>query len=134
MTRNRMLFLSSVPSSRRRYRFSSIISVLTSARGRFQFSTENAYSVSTPMPSRAERFDDVADRVDAGAMAFDARQMALRRPAPVAVHDDGDVGRQLLEIDLPRQRFVGRSRRNPRQQLLKRHYGSLGVNRRVYRF
>ena len=103
---------------------SSIISVLTSARGRFQFSTENAYSVSTSMPSRAERLDDVADRVDAGAVPFDARQMALRRPAAVAVHDDGDVRRQLLEVDLARQRLVGRSRRNPRQQLLKRHYGS----------
>jgi hypothetical protein len=36
------------------YRLSSIISVFTSARGRFQFSSENAYSVSTSMPSRAE--------------------------------------------------------------------------------
>ena len=73
-------------------------------------------------------FDDVAHRVDAGAVAFDARQVALRRPAPVAVHDDGDVRRQLLEVDLARQRFVGRSRRNPRQELLKRHDGSFGVN------
>ena len=29
--------------------------------------------------------------VDAGAMALDARQVALRRPAAVAVHDDGHV-------------------------------------------
>ena len=42
MTRKRMLFLRSVPSSSLMYRFSSIISVFTSARGRFQFSTENA--------------------------------------------------------------------------------------------
>ena len=56
-------------------------------------------------------------------MAFDARQVALRRPAAVAVHDDGDVRGQLLEVDLPRQRLVGRSRRNPRQELLKRHQG-----------
>ena len=81
------------------------------------------------MPSRAERLDDVAHRVDAGAVAFDARQMALRRPAAVAVHDDGDVRRQLLEVDLARQRLVGRSRRNPRQELLKRHAGSFAVNR-----
>src|SRR5439155_19359978 len=32
----------------------SVMSVLISARGRFQFSTENAYSVSTSMPSRAD--------------------------------------------------------------------------------
>ena len=81
-------------------------------------------------PRRA--LDDVAHGVDAGAVAFDARQMALRRPAPVAVHDDGDVRRQLVEIDLARQRFVGRSRRNPRQELLKRHYGSFEVNRDSY--
>ena len=43
------------------------------------------------MPSRADAFDDVAHRFDAGAMPFDARQVALRRPAAVAVHDDGDV-------------------------------------------
>ena len=78
-------------------------------------------------------FDDVAHRIDAGAVAFDARQVALRRPAAVAVHDDGDVGRQLIEVDLPRQRFVGRSWRNPRQELLKRHadhYKSAVLDRR----
>ena len=42
MTLKRMLLRSSVSSSRPRYRFSSIISVLTSAAGRFQFSTEKA--------------------------------------------------------------------------------------------
>ena len=65
-------------------------------------------------------FDDVADRIDAGAVPFDARQMALRRPAAVAVHDDGDVRGQRVEIDLARQRFVGRSWGN-RPELLKRH-------------
>ena len=39
------------------------------------------------------RFDDVANRVDAGAVPFDARQVPLRGPASVAVHDDGDVRR-----------------------------------------
>ena len=67
------------------------------------------------------RFHDVAHRVDAGAVAFDPRQVPLRRPAAVAVHDDGDVRGKPLEVDLARQRFVGRSWRNPRQQLLKRH-------------
>ena len=47
-------------------------------------------------------FDGVAHGVDAGAMAFDARQVALRGPAAVAVHDDGDVRRQPLEVHLPR--------------------------------
>ena len=64
------------------------------------------------------RFDDVAHRVDAGAVAFDARQMTLRGPPAVAVHDDGNVGGELLEIDLSRQVFVRRSRRNPGQELL----------------
>src|SRR5262245_7887109 len=69
-------------------------------------------------------FDHVAHRVDAGAVPFDARQVTLSRPASVAVHDDRDVSREPLEVDLPRQRFVGRSWRNPRQELIKRHPGS----------
>ena len=73
------------------------------------------------MPRRAARLDRVAHRLDAGAVAFDARQVALRRPAAVAVHDDGDVRRQPVEGDLPRQRVVRVPGRNPRQQLVKRH-------------
>ena len=42
MGRKRMLFSISVCSSLRRYSLSSIISVATSTRGRFQFSTEKA--------------------------------------------------------------------------------------------
>ncbi len=49
-----MSFFSSVPSSSFRYRLSSRINVITSSCGRFQFSAENAYSVSTWMPSRAD--------------------------------------------------------------------------------
>ena len=60
--------------------------------------------------------------------------MALRRPAAVAVHDDRDVRRQLLEVDLPRQRLVGRSWRNPRQELLKRHSGPSSQGQIVTRF
>src|SRR5262245_56813061 len=67
------------------------------------------------------RFDDIAYRLDAGTMSLDARQVALRRPPAVPVHDDGDVRRQLVEVDLPRQCLVRRSRRSPRQELLKRH-------------
>ena len=73
------------------------------------------------------RFDDVAHRIDAGTMALDARQVALRRPAPVAVHDDRDVGGKLIEIDLPGQRFVGRSWRDGRPgaaRATSRHYKS----------
>ena len=78
------------------------------------------------MPRRAEVSTTSRTDVDAGAMALDARQMALRGPPAVAVHDDGDVGGQPLEVDLMRQRFVGRSWRNPGQELLKRHSRVLG--------
>ena len=59
------------------------------------------------MPSRADPSTIVADRVDAGAVPFDPRQVPLRRPAAVAVHDHGDVRGQPLEIDLARQRLFG---------------------------
>ena len=100
---------------------SSVISVDTSVTGRFQFSTENAYSVSTSIPSRADAFDDVAHRLDAGAMPLDPRQVALRRPAPVAVHDHRDVPRQPVEVDLPRQRLLGRPGRDDGENVLERH-------------
>src|SRR5262245_6362937 len=67
------------------------------------------------------RLHDVAHRRDPGPVSLDARQVALRGPASVPVHDDGDVRRQLIEVDLPRQRLVRRSRRDPGQELLKRH-------------
>ena len=50
-------------------------------------------------------------------MPFDPRQVALRRPPAVAVHDDGDVLRQPLEVDLPDQHFVRMAARNPREEL-----------------
>ena len=49
------------------------------------------------MPRRADDLDRVADRRDAGLVALDARQVALRGPAAVAVHDDGDVDGSLAE-------------------------------------
>ena len=67
------------------------------------------------------RLDDLAHRLDAGAVAFDARQMPLRRPPPVAVHDDGDVRGQRLEVHLAGQRLVGRSSGDLFQKLLERH-------------
>src|SRR2546425_5475478 len=54
MVWKRMPFLWMLSSSRRTYSLSRLISVRTSERGRFQFSTEKAYSVRTPSPSRAE--------------------------------------------------------------------------------
>src|SRR5436309_7832993 len=41
-------------------------------------------------PKAGGGFHHVAHRVDASAMAFDAGQMALRRPASVPIHDDRD--------------------------------------------
>jgi hypothetical protein len=58
-------------------------------------------------------------------MALDARQMTLRRPPAIAIHDDGDVRGKPLEVDLADKRLVGLSRRDPRQQLVKRHAASL---------
>ena len=58
--------------------------------------------------------DDVAHRIDAGAVALDARQVPLRRPAAVAVHDHGDMPRQTVEVDLTSERLfrgAGRSGR-----------------------
>ena len=40
------------------------------------------------------RADDFARRIRAAPVPLDARQTMLFRPAPVAVHDDGDVLRQ----------------------------------------
>jgi hypothetical protein len=54
-------------------------------------------------------------------VAFDSRQVALRRPPAVAVHDDGNMRGELVEIHLSRKRFIGRPRRHPRQELIKRH-------------
>jgi hypothetical protein len=40
--------------------------------------------------------EDGADTFDAGAMSFHARELTLLGPAPVAIHDDGEVGREVL--------------------------------------
>ena len=54
--------------------------------------------------------DDLAHRGDAGAMTFDARQVARFRPAAVAVHDHCDVPRQPFEVDAVEQRLLDRAR------------------------
>jgi len=47
--------------------------------------------------------------------------MPLRGPAAIAVHDDGDVCREPVELDLTGESRVGVSGRNPGQEILKRH-------------
>src|SRR2546426_1000847 len=51
--------------------------------------------------------DDRPRRLHAFAMAGHARQAALGRPAPVAVHDDGDVGGHRVRADGLQQRGLG---------------------------
>src|ERR1043165_2894292 len=53
--------------------------------------------------------DDLAHRGDAGAVALDAGEVACAGPAAVAVHDDGDVPRQPLQIDFFEERLFDRA-------------------------
>ena len=62
------------------------------------------------MPRRAAVSTESRTASMPGAVPFDARQVALRGPAAVAVHDDGDVCRQTVELDLAGERLVGVSR------------------------
>ena len=73
------------------------------------------------MPRRAEPFDDVADRVDARAMSLDARQVALRGPAAVAVHDHGDMAGQAVEVDLTGERLFRGAGRQDGKEVIERH-------------
>ena len=53
-------------------------------------------------------FNRRARRLCAGAVARHAWQMPLLRPAPIAVHDDGHMPRQALQIKLfEEKRFLG---------------------------
>ena len=74
------------------------------------------------------RLDDIPHRIDSGTVSLDPRQVTLRRPTAVAIHDDGDVRGQLLEIHLARHRLIRRSWRRPRQELVKRHGPSFEAN------
>ena len=73
------------------------------------------------MPSRADAFDDVAHRLDAGAVPFDARQVPLRRPPAVAVHDHRDVRRQPVEGHLADERLFGRTGRQRGEDVFEAH-------------
>src|SRR6266481_5925163 len=97
--RMRILFRWISGISWRRYSRRSCIRKSVSVFGRRQFSTENAYSVSASMFSRAQ----VSIVVPAGA-----RQVLALRPAAVPVHDDRDVPREPRQVELGQQfRFVG---------------------------
>jgi hypothetical protein len=63
-------------------------------------------------------------------MAFDTRQMTLAGPAAVAVHDDGDVARQPIELDLPGQRLFRATLGNPLQQLIEAHWSRSSIVQR----
>ena len=76
------------------------------------------------------RLDGVADGVDARPMTFDARQMPLRGPAAVAVHDDGDVRGQTIEMRPGAPAPRRGAPRNPRQDVVKRH-GAVLVDARA---
>ena len=52
----------------------------------------------------AADFDDPPHGINSGAMPGRAIQSPLLRPAPVAIHNDGNMNRQLLGRNLLRQR------------------------------
>ena len=82
-------FSTSCSSERRK----SCIRKETSSGGRRQFSLEKAKSVRYSTPCSAQAL--TTSRTDSTPLRWPrhARQEALLRPAPVAVHDDGDVAR-----------------------------------------
>ena len=61
--------------------------------GRDQFSELKEKIVRNRNAEFARRAHGLAQSLDAAAMTFDARQAARGRPAPIAIHDDGDVPR-----------------------------------------
>ena len=72
----------------------------TSSSGRRQFSVENAYTVSHCEADLERALDRVEQRLLAGRVTVGALQPALLRPPAVAVHDDRDVPRDPLRIEL----------------------------------
>ena len=73
------------------------------------------------MPRRADVSTVIAHGVDAGAVAFDARQMPARGPSAVAVHDDGHVPRQAGEVKRRDERLFGRPGWHGCQHVRKGH-------------
>jgi hypothetical protein len=64
--------------------------------------------------------DDLADRLNAGGMAFHLGQATRPSPAPIAIHDDGDVAGQLSlgNAEGLRRRGVGRHGDSPIGRLI----------------
>ena len=91
MIRRRMLFLWMAGSSRFRYSRRRRIRKSTSAWGRRQFSSENAYKREAWEFQAGAGFDDFAGGFYSGAVAGYAGEMAALGPAAVAVHDYGQV-------------------------------------------
>ena len=79
-------------------------------------------------PGRA--LDDLAHRLDAGAVPLDPRQVPLRRPAAVAVHDDGEVLRQPVEVDLPGEPRLRGTLRHDGQDVFKGHAETVIISSR----
>ena len=52
--------------------------------------------------------DRLAQALDAGDVALAALEALARGPAAVAVHDDGDVTRETVEVDVGKRHVLGR--------------------------
>ena len=74
-----------------------------------------------PNPQPGGRLHHVPDRIDTRPMALHPGQMPLGRPPAVAVHDDGHVRRQTIEVHLSGERRFARTGRSPGQQLFETH-------------
>ena len=98
-----------------------------SKRGRFQFSTEKAYSVRASSSSRAQVSTTSRTEAIPARWPSTRGEPAQLGPASVAVHDDGDVPGQLVEIDLVDELSLQGSRR--RQVVELDHGVSLAVSR-----
>ena len=87
----------------------------TSARGRIQFSVENPNTVSQPMSRWHGEAHDAGQVLLALGVAGGPGEPVLPRPAPVAIHDAGDVqpGLRLAAmplVDALRDSITGRPR------------------------
>ena len=89
------------------------MSAWISTAGRCQFSWLKAKRVSTSDLRLEAALDDLADRVHPGVVAEGTRQRPALGPAAVAVHDDGDVGRDRAVHAHPLQQVVAHQLRLP---------------------
>ena len=54
-------------------------------------------------------------------MSLDTRQMTLRGPAAVAVHDHGHMSGQAVEVDLTGERLFRGAGRQDGKEVIERH-------------